>query len=263
MRLSIITVNLNNQEGLQTTVDSVLSQSWHDFEWIVIDGGSSDGSKAIIERYQHHFSYWCSESDDGIYPAMNKGIRLASGEYCLFLNSGDWFYSPHVLENAFAKEVSKDIVSFDQLLQTGKDRFEYINKITGPKLTASQLILGTLPHQATFIRRSLFSRFGCYDETFRIVSDWKFFLEVLVLQNASFQYYPMIMSCVQANGISLANDKERESERKRVLASCFPQLVLDDYNQVHSLSYVMGGSWLCRRLYGLLFRLADFTYKLK
>ena len=84
MKLSIITINYNNKAGLQRTIDSVICQTCKDFEWIVIDGGSTDGSKQLIEQYQSHFAYWCSEPDNGVYHAMNKGITHAKGEYLLF-----------------------------------------------------------------------------------------------------------------------------------------------------------------------------------
>ena len=92
MKLSIITINYNNCDGLQKTIDSVIAQTWRDFEWIVIDGGSTDGSKELLEQYKEHFSYWCSEPDKGIYNAMNKGIAKANGDYLNFMNSGDAFY---------------------------------------------------------------------------------------------------------------------------------------------------------------------------
>ena len=89
MHLSIVTINYNNLSGLQKTIDSVLSQSFEDFEWIVIDGGSTDGSKELLEQYQEHFAYWCSVPDKGIYNAINKGIKLATGDIIGLLNSGD------------------------------------------------------------------------------------------------------------------------------------------------------------------------------
>ena len=98
MKLSIITVNLNNRDGLQKTIDSVVSQTFKDYEWIVIDGGSTDGSKELIEQYADHFTDWVSEPDKGIYNAMNKGIGMASGEYIQFLNSGDSLVSGHVVD---------------------------------------------------------------------------------------------------------------------------------------------------------------------
>lgn len=84
-KVTIITVNYNNLEGLKRTIPSVLSQTFHDYEYIVIDGGSTDGSKEYIESQQQGLTYWVSERDKGIYPAMNKGIAQAHGEYCIFI----------------------------------------------------------------------------------------------------------------------------------------------------------------------------------
>ena len=110
MRLSIITVNYNNKDGLQKTIDSVISQTFKDFEWIVIDGGSTDGSRELIEKNKNYFSFWCSEHDKGVYNAMNKGIVHAKGEYLNFMNSGDCFVSNKVLEKIFSNDYTNDIL---------------------------------------------------------------------------------------------------------------------------------------------------------
>ena len=86
MKLSIITVNFNDAEGLERTIKSVISQTFHDYEFIIIDGGSTDGSVDVIKKYEDHIDYWISEKDGGIYQGMNKGLRQASGEYLNFLN---------------------------------------------------------------------------------------------------------------------------------------------------------------------------------
>lgn len=260
MRLSLITVNLNNVCGLQKTIDSVLSQTWREYEWILIDGGSSDGSVDIIEQNKDSFSYYCSEPDGGIYNAMNKGIIHSHGDYCLFLNSGDYLCSADTLEKAFGKIIDADIITFD-MIKEGANPVEYVTKYNEASLTAYCLIQGTLPHQATLIRRQLFQSYGLYDETLKIVSDWKFFLETLVLHHATFCYYSMPLTCVQPDGISSRNDELRESERKQVLSSYFPERILQDYQRLYTLTYVQNTSWLCRRLFGLLFRFASFTRK--
>ena len=113
MPLSIITVNLNNLKGLRKTIDSIISQTWRDFEWIIIDGGSTDGSRELIEQYQEHFAYWCSEPDKGVYNAMNKGIAKAKGVYLNFMNSGDVFYSNDTLERVFESSPCADMVYGD------------------------------------------------------------------------------------------------------------------------------------------------------
>ena len=113
MKLSIITINKDNAEGLQKTLDSVACQTWHDFEHIIVDGASADSSVDIIRNYAadvHPYPVkWLSEPDTGIYNAMNKGIRMANGEYCLFLNSGDYLYAENVLESVFDKKCKSDI----------------------------------------------------------------------------------------------------------------------------------------------------------
>jgi len=112
MKLSIITVNLNNKSGLQKTIDSVISQTYKDFEWIIIDGGSTDGSKELIEQYSQYITYWISEPDKGIYNAMNKGIVQAKGEYLQFLNSGDALYDKYVLDKILkATNITSDIIT--------------------------------------------------------------------------------------------------------------------------------------------------------
>jgi glycosyltransferase involved in cell wall biosynthesis len=110
MKLSIITINYNNKAGLQKTIDSVICQTWKDYEWIIIDGGSTDGSKELIEQYQQHFAYWCSEPDKGVYNAMNKGVEHAHGMYVSFMNSGDVFHDGDVLANVFSKALHGDIL---------------------------------------------------------------------------------------------------------------------------------------------------------
>ena len=92
-KVSVITVNYNNLKGLERTISSVLSQSFSDFEYIIVDGGSTDGSKEYIESKQEYINQWVSEKDHGVYNAMNKAIRMAQGEYCIFMNSGDHFFS--------------------------------------------------------------------------------------------------------------------------------------------------------------------------
>ena len=111
MKLSIITINYNNRDGLQKTIESVVSQSFKDFEWIVIDGGSNDGSRELIERYAESISYWVSEPDKGIYNAMNKGIKASNGDYLLFLNSGDSLCDEYVIADFQKLSFTEDIIS--------------------------------------------------------------------------------------------------------------------------------------------------------
>ena len=109
-KISVITINYNNKEGLEKTIESVVNQSLQDFEYIVIDGNSTDGSQEILEKYTAKISHAVSEPDTGIYNAMNKGIKAATGEYILFLNSGDEFYATQSLEKAAEHLTGEDII---------------------------------------------------------------------------------------------------------------------------------------------------------
>ena len=111
MKLSIITVNYNDAEGLERTIKSVMSQSFKDFEFIIIDGGSTDASVDVIKKYENNIDYWVSETDGGIYQGMNKGLRQAQGEYVNFMNGGDSYYSPDVLNEIFALNSNADIIT--------------------------------------------------------------------------------------------------------------------------------------------------------
>lgn len=148
MKLSIITINYNNKAGLQKTIDSVIGQTWKDYEWIIIDGGSTDGSKELIEQYQQYFAYWCSEPDKGVYNAMNKGIAKAKGEYLNFMNSGDSFVCDSTLMDVFTKEISADIVSGPVMLSTGRRLFQYQED------TFQMFMHDGLCHQSSFIKKN-------------------------------------------------------------------------------------------------------------
>ena len=233
MRLSIITINYNNRDGLQKTIDSVITQTWKSFEWILIDGGSTDGSKELVEKYKDAFSFSCSEPDKGIYNAMNKGISHAKGDYLLFLNSGDVFYDDLVLEHVNDIEFNCDIVSGQMVrMDNGRLLRKYDEDIL------MQLFERTINHQATFIRRELLLE-NPYDEDLRIVSDWKFWIESIIIKNASYQVLDLFISKQDMTGISYS-DKHKPlhlAERKTVLDSCFPQRVLDTLQNYSSLRH--------------------------
>ncbi|MDW8849245.1 glycosyltransferase family 2 protein [Flavobacterium sp. MMLR14_040] len=196
--LSIITINYNNLEGLKKTVQSILNQTWQEFEYIIIDGGSTDGSAAFIESKNDQIDYWISEKDSGIYNAMNKGIKKASGEYLLFLNSGDHLFDNIVLEKYNKLLVKKDLIFFN--LNFVKDKSSWINKY--PEfLNFSFFIVDTLPHPSTFIKKDLFKTTD-YDENFKIISDWKFFMESICQDNCSYIWIDETLTTFYTDGLS-------------------------------------------------------------
>src|SRR5690348_5936351 len=118
-RLSLITINLNDLQGLRKTLDSIFTQTFTDYEYIIIDGGSTDGSLEEIKKSQDKLVYWTSEKDEGIYNAMNKGIVKAKGEYTLFMNSGDYLYSEDTLNKVFENANNEDLIYGDAMVDKG------------------------------------------------------------------------------------------------------------------------------------------------
>lgn len=230
-KLSIITVALNNAEGLRRTLRSVSSQSFHDFEQIVVDGDSQDDSRMVIQEFSEvlpHYK-WISEKDEGIYDAMNKGIKMAEGDYCLFLNAGDALEDDSVLDVLFKNDVNSDIVSCNAICE--KSKYHDEQYVISPEfITASRLIVSYLPHQATLIRRSLFADIHPYDTSFRIVSDWLFFIEALLKYNVSYQHVQLFLSRCETEGISNnpKNNALMNEEFHRGLKKVLP-LFFEDY----------------------------------
>ncbi|WP_051350461.1 glycosyltransferase family 2 protein [Dyadobacter alkalitolerans] len=243
-KLSIITINLNNAAGLVRTVESVLSQTFKHFEFIIIDGGSKDGSLNVIEKSNGQIAYWVSEPDKGIYHAMNKGIKVASGEYCLFLNSGDWLTHNNVLTSVFDTNPNADIVAGNvYFFNTIEKRIQWT--VNSPdNLTAKTIFSGLLAHQATFIKRSLFDAIGYYNEDLTIVSDWLFFLEALLERGASYQHYKGVVSYFDMNGISCdpANNNLPRREQLTILRQKYPRFIAD-YDRLEELENE-SGRWL-------------------
>lgn len=228
MKLSIITVNLNNREGLQRTIDSVVCQTFRDFEWIVIDGGSTDGSRELIEQYADHFAYWVSEPDKGIYNAMNKGIKVAKGEYLQFLNSGDWLYNNNTLSLAFKNDFTENIL-FGRCIAHDPDAGEYEYGFCDNNFSAFQLLLQSLPHQGSFISRGLFTTCGQYNESMEICADLYFFYNAIINHNASVRWLPNIIANFDGTGISNQNLNLVEEERKFVANTFLPKRLTTDF----------------------------------
>jgi glycosyltransferase involved in cell wall biosynthesis len=220
-KLSIITINYNNLEGLERTVESVVNQTWKEFEYIVIDGGSADGSASYIESQSNNIDYWLSEPDKGIYNAMNKGILKATGEYLLFLNSGDHLYSNEVLDRNHDHISSHDLVCFN-LLVIGEVTSEIV--LLPRELRFSYFFDGgTLCHPSTLIKKSLFNTVGLYDENLKIVSDWKFFIIALFKFNATYKYVDTVFSTFYIGGLSTLDENKSlmVEERNKVLNEDF------------------------------------------
>lgn len=228
MKLSIITINLNNKDGLQKTIDSIVSQTFTDYEWIVIDGGSTDGSKELIEQYADQIAYWVSEPDKGVYNAMNKGILVAKGEYINFMNSGDYYANDNVLEMIFENPHTADVL-YGYMTRDSIDG-EFVNlSMMKNNLTWIDFLYDGLPHQSSFIKKRLFDKYGYYNENLKAVSDWSFFVKVFVYNHSSYEFIPLKISIYSSGGISdVIGMQEREQEKQML----FPIAVVEDIPKI-------------------------------
>lgn len=250
LKLSIITINYNNLLGLQKTVASVASQTWQEFEYIVIDGGSTDGSAAYLEEQSAHFDYCISEQDSGIYNAMNKGIAKATGEYLFFLNSGDDFVNCNALKKSHPYLFEKDIIYFNLNISNGVK--SYVCQYP-KKLSFSYFKNNTLPHPATFIRATLFNKIGLYDESLKIVSDWKFFIKSICKYNCSYIKIDKVLSTFYLDGLSSKSQNKELilNEREEVLKDEFA-IFIDDANELNYLRIVVNNLRKSRKIKWLI-----------
>lgn len=223
MKISIITVNKNNREGLKNTIRSVSAQSTAPHEFIVIDGGSTDGSCDLLKGHSA-ITYSVSEQDDGIYNAMNKGVNVATGDWCLFLNSGDTLHDSEVLSRLMASGAEADIICGNAVIMETIPR----RKAAPSEITFRYLFETALCHQAVFIRTGML-RSRPYDEKYPIVADRKFFLESLILDSCSYKAVDVDVCDYDVSGLSARNRFGSQREWESCLSELIPPRVLADY----------------------------------
>lgn len=242
MTLSIITINYNNAEGLLKTLNSVLSQTNTQFEHVIVDGASTDNGVEIIQQYVKDATargikvVWVSEKDKGIYNAMNKGIKMASGEYCQFLNSGDILSCDEVVQvmyNYLKETQYPDIMygNMQKVLPNGKKNLDKCYATNDVSL--NMFYRGCLNHSPAYIRRNLFEIYGFYDETLQICSDWKFYMQSIVLGKATVKYVNYLVTIFDMTGISETRKDILNEERDRLLEELVPAGILKDYHKYH------------------------------
>ena len=242
MRLSIVTINYNNSEGLRKTLTSVAAQTYSNIEHIIIDGGSIDGSVDIIREYVHKVErvndermtvVWSSEPDMGIYNAMNKGIRKATGDYIQILNSGDILASDDVTErmvDALNANGNHEIL-YGNMIKGWPNGERLVDKCEAGHLSMLSFYHGTLNHDSAYIRRDLFDKFGLYDENLKIVSDWKWYLKAIPLGGITPIYVDIDVTIFDMTGVSESNTAFWKVERRPVLEEFVPPMILADYDK--------------------------------
>lgn len=228
MKFSIITIGYNNRDGMRATLESVATQRIPnnlELEHVIVDGGSMDGTVDVIKDYvdsvsdsvsesdrQRREVKWVSEKDRGIYNAMNKGINMATGDYCLFLNSGDILARPDVLARVLssinakrstlnAKYVACDIYYGDVVKVKGRKKRRLVYK---DNLTFADFVspYPAIHHQAAFIKRSLFDSIDLYREDMYIAADWYFFFQAVIVSQVLTKHIPIVVSICDMSGLS-------------------------------------------------------------
>ncbi len=215
-KISIVTVCYNEKNKIENTCRSIIEQDFIDFEWIVIDGGSNDGTLDILKKYKDRMNYFISEKDAGIYNAMNKGLKESKGEWIIFMNGGDCFYEKSVLSSIFSEKYDDDIIFADGVNNVYKTKHPLpINKYG--KLELHRFFLNSsLCHQATFINKKLFEKMGGYDESYKIIADHVFNYIAIKNFNAKALYIPKIVALIDIAGVSMENREKLLQENYRL-----------------------------------------------
>jgi len=240
MKLSIITINFNNADGLRKTLASIAAQSYRDIEHVIVDAASTDGSVDIIREYAEKAVYpvlWSSKKDKGIYNGMNIGIKRATGDYIQILNSGDMLAAPDVTERMVAALPEGTAILYGNMLKS-YDGKTIINRDTcgGDMYTPESFLYfykGTLNHDCAYIRRDLFEKYGLYNEDMKICSDWEWYVRAIVLGGEKPVYTNIDVTIFDMNGVSESNGKNADiikRERREYLESILPPTVLHDYD---------------------------------
>lgn len=224
-KISIITINLNNGNGLAHTIQSVVNQDYSNIEYIVIDGKSTDNSLHEIKQKEAKIAYWISEKDNGIYQAMNKGIAVASGDFLLFLNSGDYLFNHYSIRSVANAILAAEINCKDKVIFYGKIIIGDTIIESPERITLETFYSSSPPHPATFIAKKVFEITGPYDESYSIISDWCFFLSAYMKQVKFFRIN-IASTVYQLSGIS-SNFTLSKAERDKYLLENYPNLVAD------------------------------------
>jgi len=212
LRISVITVCYNAVADIEKTILSVVNQRYNNIEYIIIDGGSNDGTVDLIDKYDNKINRWISEKDQGIYDAMNKGIIMATGDYVLFLNAGDQFHDSECV-SLFINQIAKDTT-----IAYGLVNFQYsiAEKVRHPYSLEEMNRRMPIFHPATFVKVS-YHKNHLFDTSYRSSGDYDFLYKAYNKDKVKFQYIPVVVSDFEAEaGISSSNYALRIKEDARV-----------------------------------------------
>lgn len=239
MKITVITINLNNIGGLKRTAQSVINQPSNDFEWIIVDGNSSDGSKEYIQNIKTCKNLkWISEKDNGIYDAMNKGTLMASGEYIIFMNSGDQFI-PGILADGLISTLTADIEYGDCIVTADHVKFSLSKQ--PENLTFQNFYDGCICHQATFIKRNIQLKYP-YDPSLKLASCRKFFIDTIIFGEIKANYISKPIAIYDTTGVSSTQRHKLLEELEEVIPQYIPPLLLKDLEKQRRTNRIIRNS---------------------
>ncbi len=217
IRFSIITVCKDSQKTIENAILSVLIQSYTDYEYIIVDGVSRDKTLDIVNKYSDRITKIISEPDNGLYDAMNKGIKNAAGDYVFFLNSDDRFLHENVLQHVAkkAQNTENELLYGDQVFVNSQTNTTSIRKHN--KLNKIYLLKNTPCQPATFYRRDVFAKYGDFDTEFKIVSDHEWFLRAFLKHKISYLYLGFPVTVFNSGGLSTSPSAEEKLNNERNL----------------------------------------------
>lgn len=231
-RITVVTVVRNAADALRKTIGSVLSQDWPDLEFILVDGGSDDGSADVIREHAARIAWWVSEPDHGIYDAMNKGLARATGEWVSFMNAGDVFSSPDILSTVFSQDIADCAVVYGDSYARYPHGSVYRRAGEPADLVRGMVFC----HQAAFVRRSLIPAEG-FDPAFRIGADYDLFCRLLA---GGHRFYRLScpVAVFDASGVSNMRMVQSAREHYRIVRNYFPLGLSDRFHHWKFISWV-------------------------
>lgn len=239
-KVSVITI-CYNEPFLEKTCESIINQTWQDFEWIVVDGGSNQETLSKFAKYENRIDKFVSEPDNGIYDACNKGINLATGEYVIFMNAGDSFYSPEVLNNIFAKHNYNSGVLYGDTVMINNESNQSKEKECAKiphKISKHYFYTSNICTQSIFVKKELFNQYGLHNLKYKILADLDRNL-AFISNGEKFEYIPEIISYYDRNGISSISKtfNERIKEQKEIIKAYFSSDEISFYESLINFKY--------------------------
>ncbi|MEK7199586.1 MAG: glycosyltransferase family 2 protein [Bacteroidota bacterium] len=237
MTVSIITATFNSSSTIADCIKSVASQTYPHIEHIIIDGGSTDGALDIIKKYSDRIAYWISEPDKGIYDAMNKGIKLASGDIVGILNSDDFYANNDVISSVVKEFEAKNVDSVfaDLVFITREEPQKIVRYYNSSHFNPKRFNYGWMPaHPTFFVKRNIYERYGLFKTDYKIASDYELLTRFLAKYKISYSYIPKVIIKMRTGGLSTKSLKSNWILNKEIVRACAENGIKTNIFKVYS-----------------------------